>query len=160
MRKVRKWTAEEDERVIMMWRNGESASYIALELGNRSRNSVISRMDRLRVKTPASPHFDEKETSVEILDRVRAARAEQSRKNGAKSKGGKRKSYTLHISKEEFKRRCKEAAALRRVDRWRPSPEACHRGGVSRAEALAAIERRVYHPLRDNPRLLSILERC
>ena len=49
------WTPEEDDAAATLWRAGESASVVGKAL-NRTRNSVVSRMHRLKVATPASPN--------------------------------------------------------------------------------------------------------
>ena len=42
------WTSERDDRVIVLWAKGLSASEIARELGDCSRNAIIGRVYRLR----------------------------------------------------------------------------------------------------------------
>lgn len=56
-RAARLWTQKDIDACAIAWRAGESATEIAKAI-NRSRNSVVAKMHRLRIPTPASPFPD------------------------------------------------------------------------------------------------------
>ena len=51
----RDWSEEEDDTLLALWERGNSISDIAIQMGNRTRNSVIGRVHRLNLPKRPSP---------------------------------------------------------------------------------------------------------
>lgn len=43
------WSEEQDATIVELWERGESASYIAKRIGDKTRNAVLGRLHRIRL---------------------------------------------------------------------------------------------------------------
>ena len=131
------WTQERIQTLVNLWLNGKSASAIAEELGNITRNAVIGKIHRLGVSQRENMRDASSTLNIDVKPSEPVKKTRTPRKKSAAPSGEAAKIYTRPEVKRKVARVATAQPKAIPTESRKPQPQTAPRKEVLKEERIA-----------------------